>query len=377
LGSAPGLADMRVWSETPSNTQSVSQGGGFKTRQRYYFTAAAVTLDGRSSSYGTSDGICIRDCTNRTCGDDGCGGVCGTTGSCATGQTCSTEGQCQSSNNCPGGAWPVVSAKASSQQNAGLAASYAIDKNTGTRWSSLSSDPQWLSLDLGQVRAVDRVVLNWEAAASKAYQVQFSDDELTWRTPYSTTTGDGGIDDLAGLNASGRYVRIYSTARTTAYGISLWELTVYGPAQPCTQTCTQTLLTFSSATASSVQDNNAGFAAAMCIDKNKTTRWASAFSDPTVLVADLGAARYLSKLVLYWEGAYSAQYDLAVSNDGVSYTNVRTAGVGRTDIPDQTLISPGVVGRYVRLTSIRRQTQWGNSLWEIEAYGDSNPSCQP
>ena len=40
---------------------------------------------------------------------------------------------------------------------------------------------------------------------------------------------DGGTDDIA-LGVSGRYVRMYSHARTTQWGNSLWEFEVWGSA---------------------------------------------------------------------------------------------------------------------------------------------------
>src|SRR5439155_12046768 len=49
---------------------------------------------------------------------------------------------------------------------------------------------------------------------------------------YSTTTGDGGIDDLTGLSGSGRYVRMYGTLRATQYGYSLWEYEIYTGSGP-------------------------------------------------------------------------------------------------------------------------------------------------
>ena len=53
---------------------------------------------------------------------------------------------------------------ASSTENAGTPAADATDGNTGTRWSSAFSDPQWLEVDLGSSQAICQVVLNWEAA---------------------------------------------------------------------------------------------------------------------------------------------------------------------------------------------------------------------
>ncbi|MCW2598990.1 MAG: Glucan endo,3-beta-glucosidase, partial [Frankiales bacterium] len=118
-------------------------------------------------------------------------------------------------------------ATASSLENASFPASAAVDGNTGTRWSSAFSDPQWLEVDLGSTAAVSQVVLQWEAAYATAFQVQTSPDGTNWTTIYSTTTGTGGTQTL-NVTGTGRYVRMYGTARATPYGYSLWEFQVYG-----------------------------------------------------------------------------------------------------------------------------------------------------
>jgi hypothetical protein len=116
---------------------------------------------------------------------------------------------------------------ASSVENAGLPASNATDGNLSTRWSSAFSDPQWLQVDLGATHTINKVILNWESAYAKAYQIQVSADGATWTTIYSTTTGPGGTETLA-VSGSGRYVRMYGTQRATGYGYSLWEFQVFG-----------------------------------------------------------------------------------------------------------------------------------------------------
>ena len=118
-------------------------------------------------------------------------------------------------------------ASASSTENAGTPASAAVDGNTGTRWSSAFSDPQWIQVDLGASHSISRVVLNWEAAYARAFQVQTSADGTSWTTISSTTTGTGGVQDLS-VSGSGRYVRVNGTQRATQYGYSLWEFQVYG-----------------------------------------------------------------------------------------------------------------------------------------------------
>jgi hypothetical protein len=118
-------------------------------------------------------------------------------------------------------------ATALSAENTSFSASNAVDGNTATRWSSTFSDPQWLQVDLGATHTISQVVLNWEAAAASAFQIQTSTNGTTWTNIYSTTTGTGGVQTL-NVAGSGRYVRINGTARTTQYGYSLWEFGVYG-----------------------------------------------------------------------------------------------------------------------------------------------------
>jgi hypothetical protein len=115
----------------------------------------------------------------------------------------------------------------SSENSTAFPASAATDGNTGTRWSSAFSDPQWLQVDLGATHTISSVNLNWETAAGKAFQIQTSNDGANWTTIYSTTTGAGGNQTL-NVSGSGRYVRMYGTQRTTQYGYSLWEFGVYG-----------------------------------------------------------------------------------------------------------------------------------------------------
>ncbi|MGZ6439699.1 MAG: discoidin domain-containing protein [Pseudobdellovibrionaceae bacterium] len=104
---------------------------------------------------------------------------------------------------------------------------YAVDGNRLTRWSSTFRDPQWIRVDLGSSKQIKRVVLNWEIAYGKTYMIQVSNDGVSWKTIYSTTNGTGGIEDLA-VSGTGRYVRMYGTARGTVWGYSLYEMSVYG-----------------------------------------------------------------------------------------------------------------------------------------------------
>ncbi|MFD9451726.1 discoidin domain-containing protein [Streptomyces sp. NPDC059985] len=119
-------------------------------------------------------------------------------------------------------------ATASSSEGEAYSAAAAFDGNlTGTRWASQWRDAEWLQVDLGASRNLSRVVLTWEGAFGKNYEIQVSDDGANWRTAKSVTGSDGGTDEVA-ISGSGRYVRMNGLVRSGGYGYSLWEFQVYG-----------------------------------------------------------------------------------------------------------------------------------------------------
>jgi hypothetical protein len=114
-----------------------------------------------------------------------------------------------------------------STQEAALKPSFVVDGVTASRWASQFSDAEWIYIDLGASSDISRVVLNWEGAYGKAYNIQVSADATNWTNIYSTTNSDGGIDDIT-LTGTGRYVRMQGVTRATQWGYSLWEFEVYG-----------------------------------------------------------------------------------------------------------------------------------------------------
>jgi hypothetical protein len=118
---------------------------------------------------------------------------------------------------------PVVASSAEGP----FAAANAVDGNASTRWGSAFTNNEWIYVDLGSTATISRVVLNWEAAYGSGYQIQVSNNATTWTTIFTTTTGNGGADDLTVLG-SGRYVRMLGTARATQWGYSLFEFQVFG-----------------------------------------------------------------------------------------------------------------------------------------------------
>ncbi|MEU0744686.1 discoidin domain-containing protein [Streptomyces sp. NPDC006134] len=124
---------------------------------------------------------------------------------------------------------------ASSSQNDGhcreCVPARAFDRDPATRWATSPAngwtDPGWISVDLGATAQISKVVLQWDPAYAKSFQIQVSADNTNWTPVYSTTAGTGFKQTLA-VSGTGRYVRVYGTERATPYGYSLWEFQVYG-----------------------------------------------------------------------------------------------------------------------------------------------------
>ncbi|WP_432994165.1 chitosanase [Dactylosporangium sp. CA-233914] len=110
----------------------------------------------------------------------------------------------------------VISKGRPATASAGVAAK-AFDGKTSTRWTVKGRAAQWLRVDLGAANLVSRVRLTWGSARPSAYRVEISADGTAW-TPIAAT---------AGLNATGRYVRLTATPRGSA-GLALGELEVFG-----------------------------------------------------------------------------------------------------------------------------------------------------
>lgn len=266
----------------------------------------------------------------------------------------------------------------------------AVDGNTGTRWASAFSDPQWIQVDLGTTRSIGRVVLRWEAAYGRAYQIQVSSNGSTWTNLFSTTTGDGGVDDLT-VSGSGRYVRMYGTQRSTAYGYSLWEFEIYAGGTTPTPTPTPTPPTGNCTTVSNIALNKPAYTyfyeakgeePGKVVDGDMATRWghlwypagpANAWLD-----VDLGStAARITQVNIFWETALAADYQIQLSNDRTSWTTVRSI-TNNTALTNNLTFSPAVTGRYLRVNMTRKGTAYGYSIYELQVNGcNGAPASYP
>ncbi|MEV8518062.1 discoidin domain-containing protein [Dactylosporangium sp. NPDC051484] len=257
---------------------------------------------------------------------------------------------------------------ASSVQSAAYPASAAVDGNPATRWSSQFSDAQWIQIDLGRRYTVTKIVLGWEAAYAKAFEIRTSVDGVHWETPFFTSNDTGGTEtpintgDASGFPA--RYVRMNGITRGTPYGYSLREFQVWGV--PYISEPPGSLAQGKLATASSVE--SAHFPASAAFDGDLTTRWSSQFSDEQWLQVDLGQLYTVTSYKLLWETAYAVEYAILTSADGATWQEQysTSSGFGGDVIAGSSGYPPV---RYVRMQASKRGTQYGYSLWEFAVYG--------
>ncbi|MHA6485186.1 carbohydrate binding domain-containing protein [Paenibacillus sp. strain BS8-2] len=126
-------------------------------------------------------------------------------------------------------------------------AANVTDGNDGTRWESDWAQNQlspyaaeWVYIDLGSTQSFSRLVLTWERAYGKSFEVQTASASANdlgaesdeWVTVFSASRalGDSELKETVTLEqaASGRYVRIRITDKGfPPYGPSLFEVEIY------------------------------------------------------------------------------------------------------------------------------------------------------
>ncbi|MGN5636407.1 beta-N-acetylglucosaminidase domain-containing protein [Streptomyces sp. AC154] len=120
------------------------------------------------------------------------------------------------------------------------------------------------------------------------------------------------------------------------------------------------------ATPSSSGDETADFPASAASDGDPETRWSSPAEDGAWWQAELPAPVRVGQVVLDWQDAYASRYRVQVSADGRTWrtaATVREGGGGhesvRMDAKDT---------RFIRIQGDGRATEYGYSLWSVQAY---------
>jgi CxxC motif-containing protein (DUF1111 family) len=140
-----------------------------------------------------------------------------------------------------------------------------------------------------------------------------------------------------------------------------------------TEVVSDTPLTPATAIASSVERGDLSAAAA--IDHDTSTRWSSAFSDDQYLTLDFGKSVAINRVHIEWENAHATQYLLQVSDDNATWTTIKSVDNSQGGIEDWSGLTGQ--GRYLRMQGVKRSTQYGYSIFEIQAYTGTSSVAPP
>ncbi|MFB6874569.1 beta-N-acetylglucosaminidase domain-containing protein [Streptomyces sp. NPDC056323] len=120
------------------------------------------------------------------------------------------------------------------------------------------------------------------------------------------------------------------------------------------------------ATASSSGDETPDFPASAAADGDPETRWSSPVEDNAWWQAELPRTARIGRVVLHWQDAYATRYRLQVSSDGRSWRTAATVRDGRGG--RESVRMDAKDARYLRVQGDARGSEFGYSLWSVEAY---------
>ncbi len=291
-------------------------------------------------------------------------------------------------------------------------ADLATDGNKKTRWCSAYSDPQWITVDLGEEKLINRVILRWEAAYAKAFSIKVSTDNENWKTVYLTDNGKGGVETLDFNDVTARYVKMDGTARGTNWAYSIYEFEVYyvtrqgdvtfpdpenpdnpdnPPVVPPVNPDNEGNLALgATVVADSVNEAYNTNTAEKVNDGDVATRWqsnaAGTSENPAWIYLDFGMAVTFDKVNIVWELARSSVdgYTIEYSNDAENWLTVVNEDRQRDTVADpqvDTAIFDAVTAQYVRIYCTNPDNNKGSpSIYELRVYntsGEDNPPVDP
>lgn len=120
------------------------------------------------------------------------------------------------------------------------------------------------------------------------------------------------------------------------------------------------------ATASSSADETPDFPASAASDGDPETRWSSPAEDGAWWQTELPQPVRLGQVVLSWQDAYASAYRVQTSADGRTWRTAATVREGRGGRESVRMDAKDT--RFIRVQGDARATEYGYSLWSVEAY---------
>lgn len=255
----------------------------------------------------------------------------------------------------------------SSNENNELMASNVTDGSMSSRWSSAWSENEWIYIDLGKSYEVAKVKLFWEDAFASNFKLQVSNDAMNWTDVVALGDAYRRDYDVEFAPVNARYVKMKGIHRGTEYGYSLYEIEIYAVEyESTTPEIPDAQLISNGKNAVSSSNEGDGLSAIYAVDGDSSTRWSSTWSDNQWIFVDLGSEKHVSTVEFIWEAAYASQYSVQVSSDGENWRTVNTISNGNGGVES---VDVNTNARYVKMQGIKRSTEYGYSLYEMNVYG--------
>ncbi|MEG1287652.1 MAG: discoidin domain-containing protein [Clostridium sp.] len=272
-----------------------------------------------------------------------------------------------------------------------------ITKPGQSRWSSNAirngESPQWVTIDLGEVKTFNEVVVEWERNNITSYKIEISDDKESW-TAIHEGTSISALRDVISLEESqkARYVKVNvlnnnPSAVVNWDNVSIYEIEVYNnageevepPAPPVEEETDKNLALNKIAVASGLEVDGS-LTADKVTDgdvKSNASRWSSAAvsdTNPQWIYVDLGEETAFDKVKLFWQNANATIYEIQISNDAQNWTSINRKENAPGGVE---LISfdKKQNARYVRVFCEKNNPAvWSSvSLFEVEIYNGKLP----
>lgn len=221
-------------------------------------------------------------------------------------------------------------------------------------------DEQIWSMDLGRDYEIDKVVLYWESAAAKKYDIYTSIDKKEWTKVATEENGQRGRFKYDFNAQNIRYVKIELHERVSeGYGYCMYEWQVFTTGSTEEKEMPNLALD-ATATASSEDENNN---AQNAIDGDETTMWRSAplFQDTSISDEDKAnenitlswqTPQTFDTIKVIWNGGYMKGYKFQVSDNGEDWIDLYEVTDAKPAEKRTVRLDKAVTTSYLRLQGV-------------------------
>ncbi|EOU1464795.1 discoidin domain-containing protein [Clostridium perfringens] len=111
--------------------------------------------------------------------------------------------------------------------------------------------------------------------------------------------------------------------------------------------------------------------------KPGNSRWSSSRSVPQWIYIDFEEATTFDQVDILWDGAYSRNYKLEISNDAQTWEEVYTTSEGKGN-QESINLGEDITANYLRVSCEDTAHEWGNvSIYEVEVYDNEENVAPP